>query len=291
MTRASRRWRVAAIQMTSTEDREKNLAAAERLARRAAATGAALVAFPENFTYIRIQGTKSLHADGLEDEMVGRLRDLSRELGIYLLAGSIPEKIPRSERVHNTSILISPQGKLLAVYRKMHLFDVQMRGRAVFEESRVVAPGDEPVVVDTPLGKLGLSVCYDLRFPELYRRLVLAGAEVIFVPSAFTAYTGRHHWMPLLQARAIENQCWVVAPAQVGVHGPRRESHGHTVVLDPWGRVVAVSEKGEGIVIAEIDRDHLARIRAGLPCLEHVRPELLGTIGRRRSRAQRSTKE
>lgn len=270
--------------MTSTEDRAKNLESAERLARRAAQKGATLIAFPENFTYVRPYGGRQEYAESLEGEMITRLRELAAELGCYLLAGSVPEKIRRSTRVHNTSILVSPKGELLGVYRKIHLFDVHMRGRAVFEESRVVEPGDRPVIVDTPLGRLGLSICYDLRFPELYRRLVREGATVLFVPSAFTAYTGRHHWMPLLQARAIENQCWVIAPAQVGRHGPRRESHGHTAVLDPWGTVVALREKGEGVVVAEIDLDMVERTRAGLPCLEHVRPELLGERPQRRMR-------
>ena len=286
MSRTIRRWRVAAVQMTSTENREKNLAVAERLAKRAADEGAALVALPENFSYLRL-GSKNRYADALDGEVIERLRGLASGLRVHLLVGSIPEKIRGSSRVHNTSVLLSPQGRTLAVYRKLHLFDVKLRGRAVFEESRLVSPGEEPVVASTPLGRLGLSICYDLRFPELYRRLTWAGAEVLFIPSAFTAYTGRFHWMPLLQARAIENQCWVVAPAQTGVHGPRRTSHGHTAVLDPWGTVVAVREKGEGIVVAEIDLDQLATIRAGLPCLQHVRPELLGTIARRRLLAHR----
>lgn len=267
--------------MTSTEDRERNLAVAERLARRAADAGATLVAFPENFTYLRLR-RRNRYADSLDGELMTRLAELAKDLGVYLLAGSIPEEIPGSDLVHNTSVLFSPAGKRLAVYRKMHLFDVRIRGRAVFEESSLVAPGNDPVIADTPLGRLGLTICYDLRFPELYRRLALAGAEVLFVPSAFTAYTGRAHWLPLLQARAIENQCWVVAPAQVGRHGPRRESHGSTAVIDPWGTVVAKRARGEGIVSAEIDLDHEARIRTGLPCLEHVRSGLLATQERRR---------
>lgn len=280
MPRTIRRWRVAAVQMTSTEDREKNLAVAERLTRRAAEEGAALVALPENFSYLRLR-PKNRYADGLDGEMIDRLREWARASRIHLLAGSIPEKIEGSRRVHNTSVLISPQGRTLAVYRKLHLFDIHMRGRAMFVESRLVVAGDEPVVVDTPLGRLGLSICYDLRFPELYRRLTLAGAQVLFIPSAFTAYTGKFHWMPLLQARAIENQCWVVAPAQTGAHGPGRTSHGHSVVLDPWGTVVAVREKGAGIVLAQIDLDQVAKVRAGLPCLTHVRPELLGKQARK----------
>jgi nitrilase len=141
-------------------------------------------------------------------------------------------------------------------------------------ESKRVIAGDRPVVVQTPLGCLGLSVCYDLRFPELYRHLVLRGAEVLFIPSAFTSYTGRFHWMPLLQARAIENQCWVVAPAQVGRHGHKRNSYGHTAVFDPWGELVAVRERGAGVVTATIDLDRVRRVRSGLPCLQHIRPQL-----------------
>jgi predicted amidohydrolase len=265
--------------MTSTEDRAKNLAVAHRLTRRAAAEGALLVALPENFTSLRLTPTNR-HADDLDGELVERLREWASTLGIYLLAGSIPERIPGSRRVHNTSLLLSPAGRILAVYRKLHLFDIHLRGKAVFEESKLVAPGEAPVVADTPLGKLGLSICYDLRFPELYRRLAMAGAEVLFVPSAFTAYTGKFHWMPLLQARAIENQCWVVAPAQTGVHGGDRASFGHTAVLDPWGTTVAVRPRGAGVVLAEVDLDRLERVRAGLPCLQHARPELLGFGGK-----------
>jgi predicted amidohydrolase len=172
-------------------------------------------------------------------------------------------------------VLLSPRGETAAVYRKLHLFDVRLRGRAVFEESRLVAPGEGVVVADTPLGKLGLSICYDLRFPELYRGLVRAGAQVLFVPSAFTAYTGAAHWTVLLRARAIENQCFVVAPAQWGRHNPGRVSYGHTCVIDPWGKVVASRARGTGVVLATVDLQAVARTRREMPCLEHVRPELL----------------
>ncbi len=262
--------------MTSTEDRAKNLAVAEYLARRGSDAGASLVAFPEHFSCMVTEGSPARYAETLEGELILWLRNLATELACYVLAGSFAEKIPRSRRPYNTSLLIAPTGDIVATYRKMHLFDFRMKGRPVLEESRSVTPGDQTVVADTPLGKLGLSICYDLRFPELYRHLALRGAQVIFVPSAFTAYTGRHHWIPLLRARAIENQCWVVAPAQVGRHNPRRESHGHTVVIDPWGDVVALLEDGEGVLTAEIDPGHLARIRSNLPCLQHVRPQLLG---------------
>jgi predicted amidohydrolase len=275
MTRKARRFTVAAVQMTSTDDRDKNLALAEYMTRRAVDSGASLVAFPENFAYIRPENERGRYSEGLDGELVGRLRGLATELACYLLAGSIPERIPKSRKIHNTSVLIGPTGEVLALYRKIHLFDVRMPGRVVFEESKAVVPGREPVVVDTPLARFGMSICYDLRFPELYRRLALRGAQVLLVPSAFTAYTGRSHWMTLLRARAIENQCWVVAPAQVGFHSPARESFGHTAIIDPWGEVVGLLEAGEGIVTSEIDLDHLAKVRAGLPCLDHVCDDLL----------------
>ena len=276
MPRNRKRWNVAAIQMTSTADVKRNVSRSLRFVREAADGGADLVALPENFACLRKEGSRVTFREGLDGELVDTFRREARELRIHLLLGSIPERIPRSPRIHNTSIMIGPSGKLLAVYRKMHLFDINIRGGAVLRESRTVAPGDRPVIVSTPLGHLGLSICYDLRFPELYRHLALGGAEVLFVPSAFTAYTGPHHWLPLLRARAIENQCWVVAPAQVGRHGAGRHSHGETAIIDPWGAVIERREDGEGIVPAEIDLEALRRVRTGLPCLTHVKGELLG---------------
>lgn len=275
-----RRWRVAAIQLTSTADVDRNVARATRWVRRAAARGARLVALPENFAHLRSEGRPITFKERLDGELVRSFAGLARDLGIHLLLGSFPEAIPRSRRIYNTSVLLGPDGARLAVYRKMHLFDIQIRGGAVLAESKTVAPGGPPVVADTPLGKLGLSICYDLRFPELYRQLVRRGSVVLFVPSAFTAYTGPHHWLPLLRARAIENQAWVVAPAQVGRHNAKRHSHGETAIIDPWGRVVARKPKGEGPVEAEIDLGLVDKVRRGLPCLDHVRPELLGR-GRR----------
>ncbi len=281
------RWRVAALQMTSTGAVDRNVRAAEGLIREAAAGGARLVALPENFAYLRSEESKLHFSTTLDGDLVGSLRALARELGIHLLLGSIPEAIPRSRRVHNTSVLVDPRGDLVAVYRKLHLFDVSIPGKVSLRESQHVAPGSRPVLATTPLGRFGLSICYDLRFPELYRWLALHGAQVLFVPAAFTAYTGPFHWLPLLRARAIENQCWVVAPAQVGRHSRDRQSHGETVVVDPWGEVVARKARGCGVVSAEIDLGRLDRVRRGLPCLAHVsrtfRP-LLG--GRSRSGPQ-----
>ena len=275
MTRP-RHFTVAAVQMTSTADRDKNLAIVEYMARRAVDGGANLVALPENFAYIRPENEGARYAETLEGELVARLRGLSTELACYILAGSIPERIGKSRKIHNTSVLIGPTGEILAVYRKIHLFDIRMRGKVVFQESKVVSAGDEPVVVETPLGTFGLSICYDLRFPELYRWQAQHGAQVLFIPSAFTAYTGRDHWMTLVRARAIENLCWVVAPAQVGQHNPSRQSFGHTLIVDPWGAVVGMLESEEGIVTSRIDLEHLAKVRAGLPCLDHARPDLFG---------------
>jgi predicted amidohydrolase len=260
--------------MRSRADVEANLAQAEALGEEAVAGGADLVAFPENLAFLR-EGRHVPDPQGLNGAIVARLKTLARRWRRFLLAGSVPEKIEGDSRVYNTSVLLSPRGETAAVYRKLHLFDVRLRGRAVFEESRLVAPGEGVVVADTPLGKLGLSICYDLRFPELYRRLVRAGAQVLFVPSAFTAYTGAAHWTVLLRARAIENQCFVVAPAQWGRHNPGRVSYGHTCVIDPWGKVVASRARGTGVVLATVDLQAVARTRREMPCLEHVRPELL----------------
>jgi predicted amidohydrolase len=270
------RWTVAAVQMTSIDDVDRNVREATRLSREAAAAGATLIALPENFAWLRPEGSPVSYRQDLDGELVRSMREEARRLGRYLLLGSIPERIPRSRRIHNTSVLLGPRGRVLARYRKMHLFDIDMRGSAALEESRTVKAGDQPVVAPTKLGRLGLTICYDLRFPELYRRLALAGAEVLFVPAAFTAFTGPHHWLPLLRARAIENQCWVVAPAQVGRHGGGRESHGETAIVDPWGEVVQRLPRGTGWVQAPVDLRAVREVRKGLPCLRHVRRELLG---------------
>jgi predicted amidohydrolase len=269
-----RTWKVAAIQLNSTTDVERNVERALARIREAARAGARLIALPENFAYLRAEGSRVDYRQTLDGPLVERFRAEARRLRRYLLLGSIPEGGARARRIHNTSVLIGPRGTVLASYRKMHLFDIDVKGGAVLQESLTVAPGRSPTVAATPLGKLGLSICYDLRFPELYRRMALEGAQVLFVPAAFTAFTGPHHWLPLLRARAIENQCWVVAPAQVGRHSADRRSHGETAIVDPWGKVVARRLRGEGVVAATVDLRALARIRRGLPCLDHVRPQL-----------------
>lgn len=268
--------------MTSTGDVAENLARARRLVKRAAGRGAALVALPENCLYLRKEGRPLEFTTEIDGPEVRELVRVASEGGCHLLIGSIPERIPRSRRVFNTSLLFGRGGDLIARYRKIHLFDISIPGGVELFESKTVKAGDRVVVADTALGRLGLSICYDLRFPELYRAQSLDGARVLFVPAAFTAYTGPFHWLPLLRARAIENQCWVVAPAQVGRHNPDRESHGETVVIDPWGEVVARKAKGEGLVEARIDYGEVDKVRAGLPCLRHTRPSIFRHPPRRR---------
>lgn len=257
--------------MTSTEDVAANLRVAERLVRRAASAGADLVALPENFAFLRREGDPIPRAAELGKGPAAWAARLAAELGIHLLAGSVAERVPRSRRVRNTSVLIGPDGAFVATYRKIHLFDVDLPGRAVLRESAVVAPGREVVVADTPLGRMGLSICYDLRFPELYRELAARGALVLFVPSAFTHFTGSHHWDVLLRARAIENQAYVVAPAQVGAHGPGRRSWGHARIVDPWGKVLDEVARGAGFALATVDLDRQEELRRRMPCLRHRR--------------------
>jgi deaminated glutathione amidase len=270
-----RTFAVAAVQMRSTDDRERNLAAAERLADEAARRGASLIAFPENVAYLRAEGSGRPPAESLDGPTARRFAAMARRHRVWVLGGTIAERAPRRGRVFNTSVLFAPDGGFAAIYRKMHLFDVAIPGRAEFRESTFVEAGSTTAVAATPLAAFGMSICYDLRFPELYRRLARSGAQVLLVPSAFTAYTGRFHWTALLRARAIENLAWVVAPAQWGTHHPGRRSYGHTSVIDPWGRVVACKPSGTGVVIARVDLDRVDKVRRELPALDHVRDDLL----------------
>ncbi len=265
--------RVALVQMTSSDRPDDNLARAETLIRQAAEKEPDLIALPENFLYLRAEGDRPGFSEDAETgEHVGLLRSLARELGVWLLAGSIPERIEGSDKIHNTCLLLGRRGDLHAAYRKIHLFDVTLPNGVELKESRHVEPGSEVVTADTDMCRVGLTVCYDLRFPELYRKLTKAGAEVIFVPSAFTAQTGKDHWHVLLRARAIENQVFVAAPAQYGSHSDKRQSYGHSLAVDPWGAVVAEAPDQEGaIVVADLDLERLREIRRKLPCLEHTR--------------------
>jgi predicted amidohydrolase len=264
----------AVVQMTSTTDVERNLAAAETQVERAAARGAAFVGLPENFAFLRSEGQPAPEPQDVDGPWVRRMADLARGLRVTLLLGSLPERVPGDARVRNTSVLIGPDGATIAVYRKIHLFDIDLPGMEHLKESKAVVPGEELVVAETTLGAVGLSICYDLRFPELYRELTRRGARVLCVPSAFTDRTGKAHWEVLLRARAIENLAYVLAPAQVGHHGGGRASHGQAMIVDPWGTILAQVPDGEGVAVAELDFERLARLRRELPALGHAR--LLG---------------
>jgi predicted amidohydrolase len=265
--------RVAVVQMTSTDEVASNLAAAEKWVAQAAELGAELVALPENFAYLRREGTAVPCAQSLDGEIVGSLRNWAERHRIWLIGGTFLETIPGETRTYNTSVAISPRGRVVAVYRKIHLFDVDLstQGGQVYRESDSVAPGTEVASFETPAGVVGLSVCYDVRFPELYRSLAARGARFLCVPAAFARETGRDHWEVLLRARAIENQCFVLAPAQCGEHPGGRLTYGRSMVVDPWGIVIARAPDRAGVVLAECHIEDQDRIRATLPALRHRR--------------------
>lgn len=270
----------ACVQLRATTDVEDNLATTERLVRRAAALGAELVATPENTAFLGPQFHKVELAEPLDGPIGTRLSNLAASAGVHLLIGGLAEQrrvdgLVDKQRCYNTSVLYGPDGAQLAAYRKMHLFDVDVPGGLKIAESDTVAPGSEVVLAETSLGRIGMSICYDLRFPELYRRLVDRGADIIAVPSAFTLTTGKDHWHTLLQARAIETQCWLLAPAQWGIHDDqgKRVSYGHSLIVDPWGCVAADKGHGVGLCLAEIDLERVRQVRAAIPVRDHRRIE------------------
>ncbi|MET0304679.1 MAG: carbon-nitrogen hydrolase family protein [Solirubrobacterales bacterium] len=263
--------RVAAVQLNSNGDKARNLAAAERLVRAAAAEGAELVALPEKWNLLAAGEQMAAGAEPLAGPSLSAARSWARELGIHLLAGSIAER-GEGEKAFNTSVLIGPEGDDLAAYRKIHMFDVEAGGVA-YRESEHEQPGEEIVSAPVDGLELGLSVCYDLRFPELYRILAVRGAQLIAAPSAFTAATGRDHWQVLLRARAIENQVFVIAPNQFGEAPPHYSSFGHSAIVDPWGVELAVAPEEECFVAAELDLAAQERTRDELPSLANRRPQ------------------
>jgi predicted amidohydrolase len=261
------RIRVACVQMTSRTDKAANLATAERLVAQAASTGADVVVLPEKWNGI---GDSDFYRDTAEPleggESTAAMSAWARTHGITLVGGSIVELREGREKRSNTSLVFDPQGELVATYRKIHLFDVEVGG-VVYRESESEEPGEEAVVADVEDWKLGLSVCYDVRFPELYRILALDGAQVVTVPAHFTTPTGKDHWHVLLRARAIENQLYVVAAAQIGETLPGKPAYGRSLIVDPWGLVLAQAPDEETVITAELDRAHLEDIRAKLPSL------------------------
>jgi nitrilase len=264
--------RVAAIQMTSSHIVADNLLVAGQLLRRAKDSGAAIACLPENFSFLGLKEADKLQvaeADG-EGPVQAFLRDTARQLKLWILGGTTVLRGDSPTRVANASLLIDADGERVARYDKIHLFDVSIPGRNErYLESTHVTPGRKVVIADTPVGTLGLSVCYDMRFPELYRELVAQGAEWLAMPAAFTVPTGRAHWEPLLRARAIENLCYVVAPAQSGTHTNGRETYGDTLIVDYWGQVVSRLAKGTGVITAEFDLAKQAETRARFPALEN----------------------
>ncbi len=263
----------AAVQLTSTSDEERNWQEAAAWIERAADRGASFVATPENTNYLGPHSEKVRRAEPLDGPTCRRFSELARRRGLHLLLGSFNEKSDDPSRCLNTSVLFGPEGQILATYRKIHLFDVDVPGGVTFSESATCLPGSETVVANTAFGRLGLSICYDLRFGELYRRLVDLGAELIAIPSAFTLATGKDHWEPLLRARAIETQCYVIAPAQHGRHDDQglNATWGHAMIVDPWGLAVATASDGPGLALAEIDLARVAKVRQAIPVAAHRR--------------------
>lgn len=263
----------AVIQLNCKSDEEHNLQTAEELIRRAASLGAGFVATPEATNYLGPHDEKVRRAEPLDGPVVRRFAELARQLRIHLLVGSVNERSDEPNRCYNTSLLLGPDGQLIASYRKLHLFDIDLDDGTRFHESATTKPGNEVVTAPTPFGTLGMSICYDLRFPELYRKLRDGGATILSVPSAFTLTTGKDHWEALLRARAIETQCWVLAPAQFGEHDDEglRRSWGHSMIVDPWGHVVARASDGPGLALAELDHRRVERVRRGMPLTRHRR--------------------
>jgi len=265
--------RAAAVQLSSTPDRDRNLEAADRLTREAAARGAELVVLPEKWPVLGTPEQTAAGAEPLDGPSLTWARSVARELGIDLVAGSIAEAVAGAERGSNTCVHVGPDGEDRAIYRKIHMFDVEVGGRA-YRESEHEAPGEEPALSETADGTgLGLTICYDLRFPELYRLLATEGAKLLTVSAAFTETTTREHWEVLLRARAIEDQSFVIASNQIGEHAPGIRSGGRSMIVDPWGVVLATAPDAETVVVADLDLARLEGIRAKLPSLANRRPE------------------
>lgn len=272
MTTAGVSFRAACLQVNSGNDLDANLAAVRELAGEAARGGAQFVLAPEYALMMdgsgRVMRERALKADG--GAPLTALQSLARGLGVWLLMGSLTVRT-EEERIANRSYLISSEGKVVATYDKIHMFDVTLPDGKVIRESSAYRPGDRAVVADTPWGRLGMTVCYDLRFPGLFRVLAQAGAQFITVPSSFQRQTGKSHWHALLKARAIENECFILAPAMCGDHPGNRQTYGHSLIIDPWGEILAEAGETVEIIYADIDPARVARVRGMIPSLEHDR--------------------
>jgi len=261
--------RVAVVQMVSSASVKENLSKLDAFFVKAREEGAELMVLPENFAFMGMNETDKLNVaeDMGHGEIQKTVSQLAHRYGIWVIAGTIPIKAT-AKRIKASNIVYDDKGVMAARYDKIHLFDVRVSDQEAHQESLTIERGDQVVVVDTPAGRVGLSVCYDLRFPELYRELVLKGAELFSVPSAFTAVTGLAHWEILLRARAIENLCYVLAPNQGGKHASGRHTYGHSMIVEPWGKVM-VEQQGAGVIVADIDLKRLQQLRQQFPCHEH----------------------
>ncbi len=268
--------RAAIVQMTSTPDMETSVADATRLVSLAVDLGADFVALPENAPGLGPDADRHRMAEPLDGPTVSHFQELARDHGVVLLVGSVAE-IATPQHSYNTSVLIGVDGEILSTYRKIHLFDVETPSGQIIRESEAVTPGDRPVVTQVGPWRVGLSVCYDLRFPELYRALVDDGATLLCIPAAFTAETGRAHWLALTRARAIESLAYIVAPNQYGRHFGARRSYGRSAIIDPWGTTLAICPDRESVALATLDLDALEKTRRHFPVLQHRRHDLLGT--------------
>jgi predicted amidohydrolase len=266
---------VAVVQLSSQDDVALNLERARHWIDQAAAEGAQLVALPENFAFMGEEARKRELAERLDGAFPGpilaALSEAATARGVWVLGGGMPEKSDDPSRPYNSSVLVDPKGAIAATYRKVHLFDVSLPDGTSLRESAATSAGSEPVTTEVLGVRVGLSICYDVRFPELYRRLVEQGARIVTVPSAFTLTTGKDHWHALLRARAIENQVYVLAPAQHGKHPRGRQTYGKSLVVDPWGEVIAQCSEGDGVVLAHLDFEYQDRVRNSLPALLHRR--------------------
>ncbi|MCB0081670.1 MAG: carbon-nitrogen hydrolase family protein [Caldilineaceae bacterium] len=267
---------IAACQMNSRDDKDANLATAERLIDEAALMGAQMVGLPEMFNFLATDDKMAEGAEAIDGPTAQFLRRKAQQHRIYLHGGSIPMLIPGSDRIYNTTLVFDPTGEQIASDNKLHLFDIHVEGQSSYKESTRVAPGNQMVTFETEHAQMGLTICYDIRFPELYRALTLAGAKVIFQPAAFTLYTGKDHWEVLIRARAIENQVYMVSPAQIGTHGNGKQCYGSTMIVDPWGSILARAPERECVVVAEVDLAAQEKTRAGLPSLQHRRVDVYG---------------
>ncbi|MBV7330550.1 carbon-nitrogen hydrolase family protein [Chloroflexi bacterium TSY] len=267
-------FRIAACQMNSQNDKDANLATAERLIDEAASLGAQMVGLPEMFNMLGEDQDTLNGAESLPGPTSEFLANKARQHGMYIHGGSIPVQVPNNKKVWNCTLVFDPQGEIISRYNKIHLFDIHIDGQEGYKESAKFESGEEMVTFETEHGNFGLTICYDIRFPELYRALTLNGAQIVFHPSAFTLYTGKDHWETLIRARAIENQVYMVSLAQIGSHGDGKQCFGSTMIVDPWGSVVARAPERECVIYADVDYANQEKVRLELPSLTHRRPDI-----------------